>query len=170
MFNFASPLQLAGEEVKRAGFRVYNFDPTLAPPGKAVVIVIIDSKYDYWKKLREVGRDRYRAQKDNVAAAVLDELERRFPGIKNKVEVTDVATPVTFERYTGNWRGSWEGWLLTPQTCMLRLPTTLPGLRNFHMIGQWTQPGGGLPPSALSGRQAIQAICRKDGNRFVARA
>jgi hypothetical protein len=27
--------------------------------------------------------------------------------------VTDVATPLTFERYTGNWKGPFEGWLIT---------------------------------------------------------
>ena len=42
-------------------------------------------------------------------------LEQRFPGIAEQVEMVDVATPLTFERYTGNWQGSFEGWLITPQ-------------------------------------------------------
>jgi phytoene dehydrogenase-like protein len=165
-FNFASPLQLAGEEIKRAEFRVYNFDPTLAPPGKTVVTVMMESKYDYWKKLREEDRDRYRAQKDHVAAAVLEELERRFPGIKNKVEMTDVATPATFERYTGNWQGSFEGWRISPRTLTLRMARTLPGLEAFWMAGQWVEPGGGLPTALMSGRQIIQLVCHKDGREF----
>jgi phytoene dehydrogenase-like protein len=101
-FNFASPLRVADEEVRRATYRVYNFDPTLAPPGKVTIIVSFESRYDYWKNLYEEDRDRYREEKDRLATAVLDELERRLPGIKNKVEVVDVATPVTFERYTAD--------------------------------------------------------------------
>jgi phytoene dehydrogenase-like protein len=167
-FNFASPLRVAGEEVERASFRVYNFDPTLAPPAKTVVTVIFESNYDYWKKLRDEDRDRYRAQKDNVAAAVLEELERRFPGIKNKVEVVDVATPATFERYTGNWQGSFEGWQISPRTLTLRMDRTLPGLANFWMTGQWVQPGGGVPTAVISGRQVIQLICHGGGREFVA--
>jgi phytoene dehydrogenase-like protein len=45
---------------------------------------------------------------------------------------------------------------------------TLPGLDNFYMIGQWVQPGGGLPPAALSGRDAVQMICRRDSKPFAA--
>jgi phytoene dehydrogenase-like protein len=168
VFNFASPLRVAGEEVPRASFRVYNFDPTLAPPGKNVITVMFESNYDYWKKLREEDRDHYRAQKDNVAAAVRDELERRFPEIKNKVEVVDVATPATFERYTGNWQGSYEGWRISPRTLTLRMDRTLPGLANFWMAGQWVQPGGGLPTAVLSGREVVQLVCHADGREFVA--
>jgi len=167
-FNFASPLRVAGEEIPRASLRVYNFDPALAPPGKNVITVIFESKYDYWKKLRDEDRDRYRAQKDNVAAAVLDELERRFPGIISKVEVVDVATPATFERYTGNWQGSFEGWRISPRTLTLQMDRTLPGLANFWMAGQWVQPGGGLPTAVISGRQVVQLICHGDGREFVA--
>jgi phytoene dehydrogenase-like protein len=167
-FNFASPLRVAGEEVPRASLRVYNFDPTVAPPGKNVITVMFESKYDYWKKLRDEDRDRYRAQKDNVAAAVLDEIERRFPGIKKKVEVVDVATPATFERHTGNWQGTYEGWQISTRTMTLRIDKTLPGLEDFWMAGQWVMPGGGLPPAVLAGRQVIQLLCHRDGREFVA--
>ena len=167
-FNFASALQIASEEVRRASLRVYKFDPTLAPPDKTVVTVMFESNYDYWKKLRDEDRDRYRAQKDNVAAAVLGELERRFPGIKSKVEVVDVATPATFERYTGNWQGTYEGWQISPRTLMLRMKKTLPGLAGFWMAGQWVVPGGGLPSALLAGRQVVQLVCHGDGREFVA--
>jgi phytoene dehydrogenase-like protein len=167
-FNFASPLQVAGEEVRRASLRVYNFDPTLAPAGKVVVTVMFESNYGYWKKLRDEDRDRYRAQKDNVAEAVLDELERRFPGVKDRVEARDVATPATFERYTGNWQGTYEGWRISPATLTLRMDKTLPGLSNFWMAGQWVVPGGGLPSALLAGRQVIQLICHGEGREFAA--
>jgi phytoene dehydrogenase-like protein len=167
-FNFATPLQVAGEEVPRASLRVYNFDPTVAPPGKTAMFVFLDSNYDYWEKLREEDRDRYREEKDRLAAAVLDELERRFPGIKNKVEVADVATPATFERFTGNWKGAYEGWRITPQALTMRMAKTLPGLANFWMAGQWVEPGGGLAMVQTSGRHVLQLICHDDGREFVA--
>jgi len=44
----------------------------------------------------------------------------------------------------------------------------LPGLDGFHMIGQWTTPGGGLPPAVSSGRHVVQVLCKEDGKRFVA--
>lgn len=45
---------------------------------------------------------------------------------------------------------------------------TLPGLEDFCMIGQWVEPGGGVPTAASSARQALQAICTQEGREFTA--
>jgi phytoene dehydrogenase-like protein len=100
---------------------------------------------------------------------VVELLEQRFPGISSQVEMVDVATPITFEQYTGNWQGSFEGWLITPQnafTVMKPMSQTLPGLGNFFMCGQWVEPGGGLPTGVMSGRWLLQALCKEDGTKF----
>jgi phytoene dehydrogenase-like protein len=47
-----------------------------------------------------------------------------------------------------------------------RMSKKLPGLESFYMAGQWVEPGGGLPPSALSGRNVIQLICKQDKKHF----
>jgi phytoene dehydrogenase-like protein len=98
---------------------------------------------------------------------VIDELERRFPGIKNKVEVADVATPATFEHLTGNWKGSFAGWEIPPPTPAPRMEKTLPGLSNFWMAGQWVTPGGGVPGAVISGRQVVKFICDAEGREFT---
>ena len=95
-------------------------------------------------------------------------IDRRIPGFADKVEAVDVATPVTFERYTGNWNGSIEGWLLTTRTLSMRMASTLPGLAGLFMIGQWVHPGGGLPTAAWSGRNLIRKLCDQQGRRFQA--
>ena len=79
----------------------------------------------------------------------------------------DVATPLTFVRYTGNWKGSYEGWQVTPDSYFLDLPQTLPGLSRFYMAGQWVVTGGGIPGAALSGRKAVKLMCRDIGKKFV---
>jgi phytoene dehydrogenase-like protein len=79
-----------------------------------------------------------------------------------------VSSPATVIRYTGNWRGSMEGWLMTPDTGFGSLPQKLPGLKHFAMAGQWVQPGGGLPSGLMTARAAIQAICREDHRPFSA--
>ena len=117
-------------------------------------------------------RDRlYDTEQLQVADQLLDLIAQHHPGIREYVEVTDVATPVSFERYTGNWQGSTCGWLLTPQTMRLMiqgLPKTLPGLRNFYLAGQWVEPGGSVTLAAASGRSAVQMICAADGRGFEA--
>jgi len=97
-----------------------------------------------------------------VAATVIELLEQRFPGISSHVEMRDVATPLTFERYTSNREGAIIGWDVTTKTAFKRIPKTLPGLRNFWMAGQWVELGGGIPMVALSGRNVIQLIAKAD--------
>ena len=111
----------------------------------------------------------YKEKKNQMARTVVELLDQRFPGISRQVEMVDVATPLTFERYTGNWKGSFEGWLLTPQnsfTMMNRMSQTLPGLHNFYMCGQWVEPGGGLPSGVMSGRRLVKAMCKLDRKKF----
>ena len=91
--------------------------------------------------------------------------EQYQPGLTAHIEVVDVATPRTNARYTGVWKGAYEGFMPTSKNITKSLATSLPGLRNFYMFGQWLSPGGGLPPSAQSGKWVIQLMCRQDNKR-----
>lgn len=162
---------IADKMRERLPVHIYNQDTTMAPAGKTAVTVMLDSGYEYWKKLAE-DQAVYVQKKDEIAKTVVKLLEQRFPGITAQVEVTDVATPLTFERYTGNWKGSFEGWLITPEnawTMTRPLPQTVPGLKNFYMCGQWVEPGGGLPTSIMSAKRLLKTICREDSKRFTSR-
>jgi prolycopene isomerase len=73
---------------------------------------------------------------------MLDELERVLPGVRDRRTFTEVATPLTFERYTLNQRGAIYGWdHILSQCTPKRLPqlTPVPGL---YLAGHWTDPGG----------------------------
>jgi phytoene dehydrogenase-like protein len=161
------PLTLGGKEYRTLNLHMYNFDPSLAPEGKTVVKFIIQADYDYWEALSH-DRARYDAEKERVADTLLQVLEKRFPGITPLVEMRDVATPMTWVRYTGNWRASFEGWMIDIDSFGMQMSKTLPGLQNFYMVGQWVEPGGGLPPAATSGRGVAQILCKRDGKKFVA--
>jgi phytoene dehydrogenase-like protein len=168
-YDLEEPITIAGEEHRTLGVKHYCYDPTLAPEGKSVVEVMYPSNHAYWKELAE-DRERYEAEKQQIAITVMGQLDKRFPGFTDDVEVVDVATPLTYERYTGNWQGSMEGWLITTETMKFAtgkgMSKTLPGLENFYMIGQWVEPGGGLPPAATSARKVIGMICKQDGKKF----
>ena len=104
-----------------------------------------------------------------MAEAVIDAIEKRIPGIRAAIEVVDVSTPASIARYTGNWKGSMEGWLPTPKTGFRPMSRTLPGLSKFVMIGQWVSPGGGLPSGLMTARPAVKAICKADHVSFTPR-
>ncbi len=160
------PIIVGGRERDRMTVQLYNFDPTLAPEGRTVVKVMFTTDYVYWKKLRE-DRERYRAEKERIADQVVAALDRRYPGFAAQVEMRDVATPMTFERYTGNWQGTFLGWLISTRTLRMRMSKTLPALQNFYMAGQWVEPGGSVPTALMSGRHVTQVICKRDKRKFV---
>jgi phytoene dehydrogenase-like protein len=158
-----------GTELRQVGFRIFNFDPTFAPAGKTAITCFLPTRnYEYWVHLQESDPRQYQAEKHRVAEEVISILEKRIPALRLALEVTDVSTPATVIKYTGNWKGSMEGWFLSPGMGFRPLPNTLPGLRRFMMVGQWVMPGGGLPSGMMTARPAIQAICKKDGVPFVA--
>jgi phytoene dehydrogenase-like protein len=163
-------LTIAGEPRERLYVEPFGFDATLAPAGKGVLKVVLATSYAYWKELAR-DAERYAAAKREVADAVVGALGKRFPGLAADLEVVDVATPVTTFRHTGNARG-----FRAPPTRMLRalftgrrLSQTLPGLRNFYMVGQWA----GLPGVSMvaaMGRDVARAICRDIGRPLPANA
>jgi phytoene dehydrogenase-like protein len=154
--------------LSQLGFRIFNYDPSFAPPGKTAVTCFLPTRaVEHWTGLRERDPESYRQQKQRVAEAVIGVLERHLPGIRAAIEVVDVSSPATVIRYTGNWRGSMEGWLLLPGMSFQPLPAAPGGLQRFRMVGQWALPGGGLPSGLLTARAALRAICREDGVRFA---
>jgi phytoene dehydrogenase-like protein len=161
------PIIVGGRERDRMTVQWYNFDPTLAPAGKTVVKAMFTTNYEYWKKLKQ-DPERYKAEKERIADQVIKALDRRFPGLAAQVEMRDVATPMTFERYTGNWQGTFLGWLISTKTLRMRMSKTLPGLKDFYMAGQWVEPGGSVPTATMSGRNVTQIICKGDRKIFVA--
>jgi phytoene dehydrogenase-like protein len=162
------PVTIAGQAREAIGYRHFAYDPSMAPKGKALVQVMMESNYAYWKELAG-DQERYDAEKQQAAIKVMELLEPSFPGLTAAVDMVDVTTPLTTERYTGNWQGSIEGWYPAGDNVDLMrkgISKTLPGLDSFYMTGQWVEPGGGVPGVAPSGRNIIQLICRRDGVKF----
>ena len=162
-----NPITITGQEFKWISLLHHCFDKSMAPEGKSVVEVWYDTEYDYWEKLSQ-DRENYEAEKKRIAEYTLDVLDKRWPGFKSKVEVVDVPTPATYKRYTGNWKASPDGWYITPANMRSQDPLhTLPGLDGLYVSGQWTAPFTGTVIAALTGRQTIELMCHKEGQKFV---
>lgn len=163
------PVTIAGREYDHLYVLTFGLDPSMAPPGKGVIKVELATSYSYWRDLyRDHGR--YDAEKQQVAEAVIDQLEPRFPGVKGQIEVIDVATPMTTKRYTGNGQ-AFQGELDLNLTGMLTGKAnvrTLPGLSGFYMVGQ-SAGFPGLPSVAATGRDLVRYLCKQDKRSSPAR-
>jgi phytoene dehydrogenase-like protein len=167
-FNLKKPVKIGNQYFNSISFKNYSFDPTLTPAGKTVIksMFMIDD-FQYWANL-VADKKAYHAEKERIAVTIADELDGRYPGFKSSIEFVDVATPTTYVRYTGNWKGAFMTWVIPPnQAKRFRVvKKTVPGLDNFWLCGVWIQPPGGTPAAAMSARHVIQLICNKDKTKF----
>ncbi len=165
-YFFDNPLQIAGIQQDHVSVEL-NSGPPFAPPGKSVLKVPLDSTYADWAGLS--GRSvSYQEAKTATAESVINILEQRFPGLQKQVEIVDVATPLTTERYTGNYHGMqpWKAPKGSLKVLFRGLSRTLPGLENFYMVGHWAEAMVGISTAALSGRRMVQRLCRKESRPF----
>lgn len=165
-FPVAEPFTVGERTYSRVSYQLYNFDPAMAPEGKSVLVCMLEADWEFWAALRK-DEAAYKAEKARILRHIVEALDGRFPGIKDKVEAVDLATPWTYYRYTHNYRGAYEGWLPTMKAIRAHMSMLVPGLDQFYMVGHWVTPGGGLPPAAWSGRQAIVEICEREKVGFV---
>jgi phytoene desaturase len=155
-----------GQTILEKGYSLmnYSFDSTMAPLEKTVIVMRFESPWDLWK---DFSNEEYMAEKNNIEKDALSILKEHITEVDEYLEVIDIATPRTSVRYTGVWKGAYEGFLPTNKNIGKSINMTLPKLHNFYMCGQWLFPGGGLPPAAQSGKWAIQLICKKEQKKFA---
>jgi phytoene dehydrogenase-like protein len=147
-----------------------DYDPDAAPQGKTGFTIFLESDYFWWVAIQK-DRARYKKEKLRCAEMVLDVLEEHYPGFRAQVEVIDVSTPLTRERYTGNWMGAMQA--KKPDSNLLKAFMTggskysIGGLSHFYHTGQWAEAWGGITTAAQSGRNVIKQICREDKIDFT---
>jgi len=163
--------EAAGRKHNKITVHNKYYDSEAAPLGNSAITVFLDSDYFWWKRFSD-DLVRYNAEKEICANMVIDIIARYHPGFKERVEVVDVSTPLTRERFTGNWMGAMQA--RKPNNNMIKaLLQSRPlyayrGIKGLYMAGQWVEAWGGITTAALSGRKAIQAMCKHHGKQFIA--
>jgi len=160
-----TPVMISGVEEKQAQIVSYAFDEKMAPEKKSVFSCFYRADYEYWKSLYD-DREKYAAAKAKLAEDACAVLTQRFSEADGKIEVTDVVTPMTYERYCNAWHGSWMSWTRGGRDVPQYHSGVFPGLDHFIMAGMWTLPPGGLPGAATAGKFAAQRLCLKNGMDF----
>ena len=165
-FPLDKPVLIANKEVEYISLTHKGYDPSLSANNTTAFHISIATDYDFWTELYK-DKTAYIQEKERIANEIIEGITKLYPDFKSHVREVDVATPVTFRRYTGNYRGSYEGWLLTKKSMTVQLPKSLKGLSDFYMAGHWTSSGGGLPAAASTARQAVKLLCRHNKIKFT---
>ena len=164
-----TPLALDPDtELRSLALRFFHFDPTFAPPEKTAVTCFLPTRnVALWTESATPRPDALPGGKATGRRGCYRHSGADGAGCPQMDQVTDVSTPATIIRYTGNWKGSMEGWLMTPTTGARMMRNTLPGLRQFLMVGHWVAPGGGLPSGVVTARSAVRTLCKQDRVEFA---
>jgi len=130
-------------------------DPSLAPPGKAVVHAYsaANEPWELWEGV-ERGTPEYERLKAERAEPLWRALERVIPDIRARAEVVLVGTPLTHARFLRRHRGSYGCAISATDVRQGAHPgwpgpgTPVPGLL---VCGGDCAPGVGVPAAAASG-------------------
>lgn len=149
-----------GTIYNRIEAHIYHYDHTLAPKGKTIIVMSFYTRNgEFWINLRNSNRDEYNRCKKDFAAAMIGIIDEKIGGVRESIEVTDIATPATYYRYTGNWKGSAQGWYPAKNPIAASpISIDLPGLKNFYYTSHWSIPGGGLPTALKSAHDLAQNL------------
>ena len=96
------------------------------------VVASTNANYDDWAYLSE---EEYRASKEGLIQSTLNALEKYIPGIRDKVDYVDAATPKTFEKYTLHVCGASFGTKFEGLKISMELPKEIPGLFHTGSVG-----------------------------------
>jgi phytoene dehydrogenase-like protein len=159
LVNLKEPLIVAGEKLSNILVNNYTGYAGYAPEGGTALTVILgeDDSYDWWLRAKKSGA--YEDEKNKLAHDLEKILVSAFPQTEGKIEVIDIATPLTYERYTGAWHGSWMG-KMTVGSKMKNYSCLLKDIRRVYFAGFRTEFPGGLPGAIISGKRAAQLLCK----------
>ena len=165
VFPLEKPFEYAGR--KWTELRVYNYSAYKdhAPDGcTTLTCLLLGESYYFWKAAKADGT--YKDKKKELGELFVKELSKFIPEVGSALEVIDVATPCTYERYTGSYEGSWMSvWQKGGK--QRNYPQYLESIWGVYFAGQRLQMPGGLPIAVYTGRQAVQNLCRDLGEEFI---
>jgi len=129
-----------------------NIDSEISPPGTSQLVLTTLQMGDDWQT---IPPDQYHRIKDNYANKMIQMVEETIiPDLRKNIEVAEVASPLTYYRYSKNFNGAIYGYHQDVYNSpMMRLKSKTP-VKGLYLAGAWTNFGGGFSTSILGGRVA----------------
>lgn len=172
-------IKIAGNDIndinyyKNTSVRISSsclINPSHAPEGKANLQVYLPCPPVGWMNNWgiENGKrtDQYQKIKKVIIDQVLEVIENIIPDIEDRslIEVCELGTPFTTERYTGNSEGSHGGFTWDRSKCEItgdklgKFFTSYKGIKGLYTIGHQTGYLGGVTNALWSAKNIIKKI------------
>ena len=136
-------------------------DASLAPPGKSGLMIHAVSPYHWMDNWGGADKQKYRELKQRVIKDLTAKASAVIPDLAARIEFSDMATPRTFERYTGNTDGATSAWSWNPKNKfyknMMSITIDTP-VRRLLVGSCWSCQIGGVPSAVGAARKCTQKI------------
>jgi phytoene dehydrogenase-like protein len=149
---------------RKVGIGLYSpslHDPGLAPEGKSGLMIQAVSPYHWMNNWGGEDRQKYRELKEKVKQTLIAKASAVIPNLAGRVEFSDLATPRTYERYTGNTDGATSAWSWNPNNKFYKSPMSIKidtPVRNLLIGSCWSCQIGGVPSAIVAARKCAGKI------------
>jgi len=96
---------------------------------------IVSSTNANWSDWAELDEHEYQTSKQDLVETTIDALERYIPGVRNKIEHAEAATPQTFHHYTQHEMGASFGTKFEGLAVSRQLPHQVGGMFHAGSVG-----------------------------------
>lgn len=135
-------------------------DSSTAPIGKHALFIGSLSPYEDWESIKD-NQQIYMEQKAAYAEELITRAEEFLPGLRAHIKVQEAASPLTYERYTSNWRGSTSGFNWDPKYAPhFEFAKDLP-IKNFYPVGHYVYNPGGVPTAMITAWYIAKEIIKQ---------
>ncbi|OAM88283.1 NAD(P)/FAD-dependent oxidoreductase [Termitidicoccus mucosus] len=112
-------------------FSVYYPD-TRPGSDRYAVVASLNGRYPDWEKMDDATYERH---KERLIGEAISSLEKFIPGVREKIDWKEAATPRTIERYTRHAQGTSFGTKFEGLPVSMQLSENLPGLYHAGSVG-----------------------------------
>tara|TARA_Y100001970_G_scaffold154989_1_gene189861 strand:- start:3288 stop:4817 length:1530 start_codon:yes stop_codon:yes gene_type:complete len=134
-------------------------DPKMAPKGKHVLhgYTPANESWEKWEKLKQ-NTNAYEKLKEESYSTFINPLKEIIPDIEERIEIKLLGTPLTHEKYTNTFCGSYGPAISADKNLF---PGCRTPIKNLFACGASVFPGIGIPAVAASGAYAAESIIGK---------
>ncbi len=150
-------------------------DKTVCPPDKGIVSIYMNAgfeKYNYWQTTMDEKGNRmkgeaYHQLKEDVANKMIERVDNEINAEFSKhILFYEIATPITYHRYTGNHNGSIMGAKPGKENMKNKVASYFTPVKNLLVGGQWAELGGGVPITSKAAMNATLIVLKQENKKM----
>ena len=133
----------------------------LAPEGKSSLMLQTKVPYHWMSNWGNVDRKTYEQLKGKAMDAMIESISMLIPGLKDRIEYKDAATPLTYERFTQNTDGASTAWSWNPKKAFYKNAMSVnieTPVKNLYIGSCWAMQMGGVPGALNAAYQCAKKI------------